>query len=381
MQDRIFLSPPHMSGNEIKYVQEAFDTNWIAPLGTNVDKFEEELCEYVGINHALALSSGTAGIHLALKYFNVGPGDYVFCSDLTFAGSCNPILYQYANPVFIDSEPETWNMSPEALEKAFQWAQSENKMPKAVIIVDLYGQSADYDRLLPICEQYGVPVIEDAAEALGATYKGKKCGTFGHVGIFSFNGNKIITTSGGGMIVSNDEEAIKKMRFWATQSREPAKHYEHKEVGYNYRISNISAGIGRGQLQVLDSFIDNRKFIFDKYVNELKDKSMRFMPISESGSPNYWLSVMVLDENTNVTPEEIINVLELSNIESRPLWKPMHLQPLFKDAPMFFHGETECVGSSLFQCGVCLPSGSSMTEAQQETVLQIINDVFTRVKK
>ncbi|KUP22633.1 DegT/DnrJ/EryC1/StrS family aminotransferase [Paenibacillus sp. DMB5] len=381
MQDRIFLSPPHMSGNEMKYIEEAFDSNWIAPLGTNVDKFEEELCEYVGINHALALSSGTAGIHLALKYFNVGPGDYVFCSDLTFAGSCNPILYQYANPVFIDSEPETWNMSPEALEKAFHWAQSENKMPKAVIIVDLYGQSADYDRLLPICEQYGVPVIEDAAEALGATYKGKKCGTFGHVGIFSFNGNKIITTSGGGMIVSNDEEAIKKMRFWATQSREPAKHYEHREVGYNYRISNISAGIGRGQLQALDSFIDNRKFIFDTYVNKLEDKPIRFMPISDSGSPNYWLSVLVLDDSTSVTPEDIINQLELSNIESRPLWKPMHLQPVFEDSPIFFHGETECVGSSLFQCGVCLPSGSSMTEAQQETVLQIINDIFTPVKK
>ncbi|MNB99867.1 putative pyridoxal phosphate-dependent aminotransferase EpsN [compost metagenome] len=380
MQDRIFLSPPHMSGNEMQYIQEAFDSNWIAPLGTNVDKFEEEICEYVGINHALALSSGTAGIHLALKYFGVGPGDYVFCSDLTFAGSCNPILYQYAKPVFIDSEPETWNMSPDALEKAFEWARDNNKMPKAVIIVDLYGQSADYDRLLPICEHYGIPVIEDAAEALGATYKGKKCGTFGHVGIFSFNGNKIITTSGGGMIVSNDEDAMKKMRFWATQSREPAKHYEHKEVGYNYRISNISAGIGRGQLQALDSFIDNRKFIYDKYVNQLRDKPLSFMPISDLGNPNYWLSVMILEENADITPEQIINELELSNIESRPLWKPMHMQPLFKDAPMFLHHETECVGEWLFEFGVCLPSGSSMTESQQELVLKTIHRVSVPVK-
>lgn len=381
MQKRIFLSPPHMSGNEMKYIQEAFDSNWIAPLGTNVDKFEEELCEYVGIDHGLALSSGTAGIHLALKYFNVGPGDYVFCSDLTFAGSCNPILYQYAQPVFIDSEPETWNMSPVALEKAFEWAKKENKMPKAVIIVDLYGQSADYDQLLPICEEYGVPVIEDAAEALGATYKGRKCGTFGHIGIFSFNGNKIITTSGGGMVVSNDEEAIKKMRFWATQSREPAKHYEHKEIGYNYRISNISAGIGRGQLQALDSFIDNRKYIFEQYVDKLKELPLRFMPVSELGCPNYWLSVLTLNEDVVFTPEYIVNQLELRNIESRPLWKPMHLQPVFLDAPMFYHHETECVGSYLFQYGICLPSGSSMTQNQHGLVLNTINEIFTSVNK
>ncbi|KWX85011.1 pyridoxal phosphate-dependent aminotransferase [Paenibacillus riograndensis] len=381
MQERIFLSPPHMSGNEMKYIQEAFDSNWIAPLGTNVDKFEEELCEYVGIDHGLALSSGTAGIHLALKYFNVGPGDYVFCSDLTFAGSCNPILYQYAQPVFIDSEPETWNMSPIALEKAFEWAKKENKMPKAVIIVDLYGQSADYDQLLPICEQYGVPVIEDAAEALGATYKGKKCGTFGHIGIFSFNGNKIITTSGGGMVVSNDEEAIKKMRFWATQSREPAKHYEHKEIGYNYRISNISAGIGRGQLLALDSFIDSRKYIFEQYVDKLAELPLGFMPISELGSPNYWLSVLTVDKNVVITPEYIVNQLELKNIESRPLWKPMHLQPIFLDAPMFYHHETECVGSYLFQYGICLPSGSSMTQTQQSLVLNTIKEIFASVNK
>ncbi|WP_341348343.1 DegT/DnrJ/EryC1/StrS family aminotransferase [Paenibacillus sp. FSL H3-0469] len=374
MQERIYLSPPHMSGNEMKYIQEAFDSNWIAPLGTNVDKFEEEICDYVGMEHGLALSSGTAGIHLALKYFGVGPGDYVFCSDLTFAGSCNPILYQYANPVFIDSEPETWNMSPTALEKAFEWAKNENKMPKAVIIVDLYGQSADYDALLPICEHYGVPVIEDAAEALGASYKGKKCGSFGHIGIFSFNGNKIITTSGGGMIVSNDEEAIKKMRFWATQSREPAKHYEHKEVGYNYRMSNICAGIGRGQLENLNMRIESKKKIRDFYINSLKDFPIEFIPIPDNSDSNYWLTVMLLRSNATVKPFDIIGKLEEGNIESRPVWKPMSLQPLFNESGFFSHSEKEFVGERLFKLGVCLPSGSTLNEVQLNLITKLISE-------
>lgn len=363
-----------MSGNEMKYIQEAFDTNWIAPLGTNVDKFEEELCEYVGVDHGLALSSGTAGIHLALKYFGVGPGDYVFCSDLTFAGSCNPILYQYANPVFIDSEPETWNMSPIALEKAFEWAKKENKMPKAVIIVDLYGQSADYDLLLPICEKYDVPVIEDAAEALGATYKGKKCGSFGHIGIFSFNGNKIITTSGGGMVVSNDEEAIKKMRFWATQSREPAKHYEHKEVGYNYRMSNICAGIGRGQLEILNTRIEKKREIQSIYISHFNNTPFEFMPINKEGNPNYWLTVVTIKEGYLVTPEMIISQLEKENIESRSLWKPMNLQPLFISSPFFSHFNEvgNSLGKSLFENGVCLPSGSSLSGENQERIIELI---------
>ncbi|MGE7614597.1 DegT/DnrJ/EryC1/StrS family aminotransferase [Paenibacillus sp. NPDC101420] len=358
----------------MRYIQEAFDTNWIAPLGTNVDKFEEELCEYVGVDHGLALSSGTAGIHLALKYFGVGPGDYVFCSDLTFAGSCNPILYQYANPVFIDSEPETWNMSPIALEKAFEWAKKENIMPKAVIIVDLYGQSADYDSLLPICEHYGVPVIEDAAEALGATYKGKKCGSFGHIGIFSFNGNKIITTSGGGMVVSNDEEAIKKMRFWATQSREPVKHYEHKEVGYNYRMSNICAGVGRGQLEALDSFIQKRKSINDLYRELLSDVPVFFMPISTDGSPNYWLSVITITQNSKFNFSDIIDALEKENIESRPVWKPMHLQPIFEEYLFFTHDDN--TSEYFFQNGICLPSGSAMDQKQLEMITTTIRNTF-----
>ncbi len=377
--NRIFLSPPHMSGNEMKYIQEAFDSNWIAPLGTNVDKFEEELCDYVGMDHGLALSSGTAGIHLALKYFDVGPGDYVFCSDLTFAGSCNPILYQYANPVFIDSEPESWNMSPIALEKAFEWAKKENKMPKAVIIVDLYGQSADYDSLLPICEHYGVPVIEDAAEALGATYKGRKCGSFGHIGIFSFNGNKIITTSGGGMVVSNDEEAIKKMRFWATQSREPAKHYEHKEIGYNYRMSNICAGIGRGQLEALDGFIDKRRSINEQYNFALKSLPIYSMPISSNGEPNYWLSVVTIASDALEIREEILNQLESENIEARPVWKPMHMQPVFENNYFFSHEDD--LSESLFNSGLCLPSGSGMSKYDVQRVVTILKETFKAVIK
>ncbi|MEK5281791.1 MULTISPECIES: DegT/DnrJ/EryC1/StrS family aminotransferase [Paenibacillus] len=366
-----------MSGNEMKYIQEAFDTNWIAPLGTNVDKFEEELCEYVGVDHGLALSSGTAGIHLALKYFGVGPGDYVFCSDLTFAGSCNPILYQYANPVFIDSEPETWNMSPIALEKAFEWAKKENKMPKAVIIVDLYGQSADYDLLLPICEKYDVPVIEDAAEALGATYKRKKCGSFGHIGIFSFNGNKIITTSGGGMVVSNDEEAIKKMRFWATQSKEASRYYEHKEVGYNYRMSNICAGIGRGQLEALDSFIRNRKSINLEYNQLMKSLPIAFMPIDDAGEPNYWLSVFTIFSKHPSIREVILDEFEKNNIEVRSVWKPMHLQPLFQNYHYFRH--TEDVSQSLFETGICLPSGTGMSQDDIRRVANILSEVFDSV--
>ncbi|MNO41471.1 putative pyridoxal phosphate-dependent aminotransferase EpsN [compost metagenome] len=380
MKDRVFLSPPHMSGNEMKYIQEAFDSNWIAPLGTNVDMFEQELCEYVGVEYGLALSSGTAGIHLALKYLGVGPGDYVFCSDLTFAGSCNPILYQNANPVFIDSEPDTWNMSSIALEKAFEWAIKENKMPKAVIIVDLYGQSADYDLLLPICERYGVPVIEDAAEALGASYKGKKCGSFGHIGIFSFNGNKIITTSGGGMVVSNDEEAIKKMRFWATQSRESARHYEHKEVGYNYRMSNICAGIGRGQLEALDSFVTKRSEIYSAYRSALGNSSfVTFMPIPLNSEPNYWLSVITLASQSIVTTNDIIGALEEANIESRPVWKPMHLQPIFQKYVFFAHNDDR-VSERLFETGICLPSGSGMSKEQISDVVGIIRRILGLAK-
>ena len=372
MMNRLFLSPPHMGGNEIKYIQDAFDSNWIAPLGKNVDGFEHDVSSYVGVNHALALSSGTAAIHLALKYLGVGEGDYVFCSSLTFSGSCNAIVYEKAIPVFIDSEPQSWNMSPIALQKAFDWASAQGKLPKAVIIVDLYGQSADYDKLLPICEHYGVPVIEDAAEALGASYNSKKCGSFGYINIFSFNGNKIITTSGGGMAVSNDANAIEKMKFWSTQSREAELHYEHKEIGYNYRMSNICAGIGRGQMEVLDQRVSAKKKIYDTYKACFEGITpIKLMPILEKGQPNYWLSVITLDSTCGVTPTQIINSLAQSNIESRPVWKPMHLQPVFKEC-MYFAHESD-ISSELFENGVCLPSGSAMTPEEQEKVINIVN--------
>ena len=371
MSKRVFLSPPHMSGNEMKYIQDAFDSNWIAPLGKNVDGFEQDVSTYIGVNHALALSSGTAAIHLALKYLGVGEGDYVFCSSLTFSGSCNAIAYEKALPVFIDSEPESWNMSPIALQKAFDWASSSGKLPKAVIIVDLYGQSADYDRLLPICQQYGVPVIEDAAEALGASYNGKKCGSFGHINVFSFNGNKIITTSGGGMAVSNDADAIHKMKFWSTQAREAELHYEHKEIGYNYRMSNILAGIGRGQMEVLDNRVSSKKKVYQTYKVHFADiPQIKMMPILEKGEPNYWLSVITLDSGCEVTPTQIINKLAQSNIESRPVWKPMHMQPVFKECKYFTHDGD--ISAELFRKGVCLPSGSALSWDEQEMIINIV---------
>lgn len=374
MRERIYLSPPYLTGNERDYILDALNSGWIAPLGPHVEAFEKEICDYVGVKYGLANSSGTAAIHLALKYIGVKEGDYVFCSSLTFAGTCFPILYEKAIPVFIDSEPETWNMSPEALERAFHWAKKEGKLPKAVIIVDLYGQSADYDKLLPICEYYKVPVIEDAAEALGASYKGKKCGSFGYIGIFSFNGNKIITTSGGGMVVSNDEDAIKKMRFWATQAREPFRHYEHREIGYNYRMSNICAALGRAQLKDIEYRIKRKKKIYDTYKEAFKDLPIQMMPIFKEGEPNYWLSVMIISKNCNITPNAIIDELEKNNIESRPVWKPMHLQPVFKESKYFSHDID--VSKVLFERGVCLPSGVSLSEEDQSVIISIIKDLF-----
>lgn len=363
-----------MSGNELKYIQEAFDTNWIAPLGPNVDGFERDICNYTGVNYALALSSGTAGIHLALKYLGVNSGDYVFCSSLTFAASCNPIMYQNAIPVFIDAEPDTWNMSPIALERAFEWSKEENKMPKAVIIVDLYGQSADWDQLLPICEKHNVPIIEDAAEALGATYKNQQCGSFGDLGVFSFNGNKIITTSGGGMLVANDKLAIEKSRFWSTQARENELHYEHKEYGYNYRMSNICAGIGRGQLETLTYKIERKREIYYRYKEAFDNLPIMMMPISPSGDPNYWLSVLTINKESKVLPSDIIMKLQSENIESRPIWKPMHMQPVFAHCSYFQHNDD--IGKRLFETGICLPSGGAMRPEEQNKIVQIIKDCF-----
>lgn len=379
-KSRIFLSPPHMSGNEQKYINEAFETNWIAPLGPNVDAFEKELAEYVGSKGAAAVSSGTAAIHLALRLLDVQQGDRVFCSSLTFIASANPILYQGAEPVFIDSEPDTWNMSPLALERAMEAAKKEGKLPKTVIVVNLYGQSAKMDEILAICNHYQVPVVEDAAESLGSTYKGKKSGTFGKFGIYSFNGNKIITTSGGGMLVSDDVEALQKSRFLATQARDPAPHYQHSQVGYNYRMSNIVAGIGRAQLEVLDERVKARRAIFDRYVQALGDiEGIHFMPELEGTMSNRWLTTLTIDQQAlGMTPMDIINALAAENIEARPVWKPLHLQPLFDGVQYYPHEEGWSVSDELFANGICLPSGSSMTVEEQNRVIDVFLHAIQR---
>lgn len=374
LNQRIYLSPPHMGQEEQQWVQQAFATNWIAPLGPNVDVFEKEIAGYVGAGGALALSSGTAAIHLALRLLGVGAGDTVFCSSLTFVASVNPVLYQGAEPVFIDSEPESWNMSPQALERALSEAKRAGKLPKAVVVVNLYGQSADMDPLLDLCDQYGVPVIEDAAESLGATYKGRASGTLGRFGTYSFNGNKIITTSGGGMLVSDDLEALEKARYWATQARDPAPHYEHSEVGFNYRMSNVLAGIGIGQLHMLPERIETRRAIFAAYAEALGSmEGVEFMPEASFGQATRWLTTLTVDPQVaRTTSGDIIRALAEANIESRPVWKPMHLQPLFQSCAYYPHQEGHSVSDRLFEQGICLPSGSSLTETEQAKVIEIV---------
>lgn len=369
MTERIFLSSPHMSdeGYEQHYVKEAFDTNWIAPLGTNVDGFENELATKVGSKAAAALSSGTSAIHLALKAAGVEKDDIVFCSTLTFSATANPIIYQNAIPVFIDSDYETWNMSPKALEEAFE----KYPQAKAVLLVHLYGLSADMDQITALCKKHNVVLIEDAAESLGTYYKGQHTGTFGDYGIFSFNGNKIITTSGGGMLVSNNEERISKARFWATQSRDQARHYQHSELGFNYRMSNVVAGIGRGQLKVLDDRVAKKNYIYNFYKNNLSDlDGVEFMPNNEGDKPNYWLSAMIL--TGIIRPVEVMDALEKENIESRPVWKPMHMQPYFENYD--FVGTD--VSEKLFENGVCLPSDTKVTDEQLERVVEIIRGLW-----
>lgn len=374
MDKKVFLASPHMSkeGYEQEYVKEAFDTNWIAPLGANVNNFEKELAEYVGAGHAAALSSGTAAIHMGLQALGVQKGDIVFCQALTFSASANPIVYEEAAPVFIDSEYETWNMDPKALERAF-----EKYTPKAVIVVHLYGIPAKMDEIMKICQKHNVPILEDAAESLGATINGKQTGTFGKFGAFSFNGNKIITTSGGGMLVSDDEERIAKVRFWATQSREKFRYYEHKEIGYNYRLSNISAGIGRGQLKVLDERIAEKTNIHNTYKEGFKNiKEIQMQPYMQNSKPNFWLSAVILDKNSKVTPLQIIEALEKENIESRPIWKPMQLQPVFADRDFITLNENGSVSEDIFSRGVCLPSDTKMTREEQSKVIEIIKGLF-----
>ncbi|WP_306832461.1 MULTISPECIES: aminotransferase class I/II-fold pyridoxal phosphate-dependent enzyme [Lysinibacillus] len=366
-----------MGGTEQKYIQEAFNTNWIAPLGANVDGFEKEIATYVKAKAASATSSGTGAIHLALDLLGVKAGDSVFCSTLTFIASANPILYLGAKPIFIDSEETTWNMSPQALGRALSEAKENDILPKAVIIVNLYGQSARMDELMALCNDYDVPIIEDAAESLGSLYKGKHSGTFGKLGIYSFNGNKIITTSGGGMLVSEDEQLILQSRFLATQARDAAKHYQHSVVGYNYRMSNIVAGIGRGQLEVLDERIAQKREIFNRYERAFSSiKGIKMMPELEGTFSNRWLSTMTLDaEKVKITPNELIDLLAEANIEARPVWKPLHMQPLFVECEFYPHSEDEIVSEELFANGICLPSDTKMTIEEQERVIDIILSV------
>jgi dTDP-4-amino-4,6-dideoxygalactose transaminase len=373
---RVYLSSPHMGHQELKLVQEAFVSNWIAPLGPHVDAFEREVAEYVGMSHAAALSSGTAAIHLSLRLLDIQPGDEILCSTFTFSASANPIVYEGGSPVFIDSEENTWNMDAGLLQEELRDCARRGKLPKAVIVVDLYGQCADYDSLLEVCAEYEIPLIEDSAEALGASYKGRMAGSFGKFGIFSFNGNKIITTSGGGMLVCNDADMVQQARFLATQARDPAPHFQHSHIGYNYRLSNVLAAIGRGQMQVLEERVAARRSNFRKYQERLASlPGISFMPISNDGEPNYWLTGITVEPRLfGATREDIRLALEQENIESRPLWKPMHLQPVF-DGCRIRGGST---AEKVFEQGLCLPSGSNLSQDDLERVVTVIQDVHRR---
>lgn len=371
---RIYLSSPTMHGDEQRFIQEAFDTNWVAPLGPNVNKFEQEMAAYTGCGYATALSAGTAAIHLAIKLLGIGQGDVVFVSSLTFSASCNPITYEKATPVFIDSEPDTWNMSPKALRKAFE----KYPNPKAVILVHLYGTPAKLDEIMEICEEHNVPLIEDAAESLGATYKGKYTGTFGCMGIYSFNGNKIITTSGGGMLVSKEEEFTRKALFLATQARDQARYYQHSQIGYNYRMSNVVAGIGRGQLLHMEEHKRLKQEIYKQYEKafaEIDDITMN--PMNPDGEANNWLSCMTLKEGSPVSTTEIMDALEAENIESRPIWKPMNLQPVYANCDFFNHNDGGIsVGEDIFNRGLCLPSDIKNTQEDMDLIINTIKRLF-----
>lgn len=376
MGERIALATPHMSaeGYEQAFIKEAFDTNWIAPLGANVTNFEKEICDYTGARAGAALSAGTAAMHMAVKLAGLKPGDTVFCQSLTFSATVNPVVYESAKPVFIDSERDTWNMSPEALEKAFE------KYPdtKVVIVVHLYGIAAKMDEIRAVCKRHNALLIEDAAESLGTIYKGMQTGTIGDYGIYSFNGNKIITTSGGGMLVSSRDDASEKMEkvvFWSTQAREQARHYQHEEIGYNYRMSNIVAGIGRGQMKVLEQRVAKKRQIFETYRDAFKDiKEIEMMPAyTAEQRSNCWLSSMVVDPESKVSVSDIIFALEKENIEARPLWKPMHLQPVFEACDYIDNGG---VSEDLFNRGICLPSDTKMTEEQLRSVCKVVKGLF-----
>ncbi|MEG2413028.1 MAG: DegT/DnrJ/EryC1/StrS family aminotransferase [Clostridia bacterium] len=378
MEKRIFLSSPHMCGEEMKYIQEAFDTNWVAPLGKNVDMFEQEICQYVGREFAVALSSGSAAIHLGLRWLGVGENDIVFCSSFTFIGSCNAIDYCKAKPVFVDSEYSSWNMSAVALEKAYE----KYPRPKAIVIVNLYGNPADFERLLAIAKAHGTAVLEDAAESLGSRYKGIATGSFGDVSIVSFNGNKIITTSGGGMALVNDKKARDKMLFWATQSRENSLWYQHEEIGYNYRLSNICAGIGRGQLTALDLRVCQKRKIFQIYCEEFANvEQIKMIPEPKNCFCNHWLSLITLSRECKTTFVDIINALAKENIESRPAWKPMHMQPVYANCDFFSSLDKGSVAQDLFERSLCLPSDTKMTESQVRFVAEIVKKTIAEKEK
>lgn len=375
MNQKIWLSSPHMGGEEFSFVKEAFDTNWIAPLGPHVDNFEHDLEEFTGVPFAAALSSGTAALHLALIMLGVQAGDEVICQSFTFSASANPIVYLGATPIFIDSEPQTWNMCPELLEQAIKDRIAKGKKPKAIIPVHLYGMPAHIERIVEIAAHYGITVIEDAAEALGSLINGKAAGTFGTMGVLSFNGNKIITTSGGGALISPDENLIKKARFLSTQARDAAPHYQHSEIGYNYRMSNVCAGIGRGQMKVISERVSQRRKVYDTYLENIGEiNGIGFLDEPQGYYSNRWLTTIVIDPviTGGISNETIRLSLEKENIESRPLWKPMHLQPVFAKYPSYTNGVSE----KLFNYGLCLPSGSNLTDDDLQRVINHINKHF-----
>ena len=379
MNKPILLSTPHMGEQELEFVKEAFETNWIAPVGPHVDAFEPEFCQVIGVRHAAAVSSGTAALHLALRLIGVEAGDEVFCSTLTFIATASPITYLGAMPVFIDSDRTSWNMNPDLLREALEQRAKIGKLPKALVLVHLYGQSADIDPILEVCNAFEVPLIEDAAESLGATYKRRSPGSFGKVSIFSFNGNKIITTSGGGMLVSDDPDLVSKARFLATQARDPAPHYQHSEIGYNYRLSNVLAGIGRGQLRVLKQRVQARRRNFEVYQQALgKLPGIEFMPEAVFGRATRWLSCITINPaEFGANREQVRSSLAEQQIEARPVWKPLHLQPVFAGCESI----GGAVSEDLFKCGLCLPSGSNLTNEDLERVIQAITRIHSYAVK
>jgi pyridoxal phosphate-dependent aminotransferase EpsN len=375
---RIYLSPPHMGGREMDFVKDAFDSNWLSPLGPNVDAFETEFAAKVGRSHAAALSSGTAALHLGLRLLQIRPGDAVITSSLTFCASANPILYEGAEPIFVDAEAESWNLDPKRVEEAIADLKKEGRRVAALVGVDLYGQCADWKSLEALCQAHEIPIIEDAAESLGARRGEKPAGSFGRLAIFSFNGNKIITTSGGGMLAADDEELVKKARFLASQARDPAPHYQHSQLGFNYRMSNVLAGMGRGQLLVLEERVDQRRAVFANYEEALGDEpGIAFMPEPQDAESTRWLTVMLIDDvEFGAGPETIRLALEAENIEARPVWKPLHLQPLFAGARVY----GGAISEDLFARGLCLPSGSALSPQDQARIVSIIRDVGKKAR-